>query len=407
MQIVKKSSALIISLLLAAILSGCSTVEIVFGISEPVPTVEPFPTVELSEPDYWPTQGWETANLSNQDAFLPLDEALNGGYEYIDSMLVIYDGYIVYEAYPGTYSADDLHQLMSVTKSVTSAVVGLAVDRGDIPSLDITAGEVFPEYFTGQQNSETASITLRDALMMRTGLAEDVFNLDNPFATPEAFDDVIQHTLSQDLVGLMLHGELSFKPGEAWRYSTGDSQLVSAMFQELTGRSLEDYAKEYLFTPLNITDYSWTAGASGYSTGGFGLYLKPRDMAKFGFLYLHNGQWEDQTVISQDWVRLTTSPQPRGINTDNNKREDITWYGYDWWLWEPWEPEMPSGAFQAVGYGGQTVFVLPDVNSVVVATSNYLVTTDVSDSQQEELNNLIAEKILPALIEETAAGGQD
>ena len=140
MQIVKKSSALIIFLLLAAILSGCSTVEIVFGISEPAPTVEPFPTVELGEPDYWPTQGWEMASLSDQNAFLPLDDALNGGYEYIDSMLVIYDGHIVYETYPGTYSADDLHQLMSVTKSVTSAVVGIAASV--IPA--VRAGRVDP-----------------------------------------------------------------------------------------------------------------------------------------------------------------------------------------------------------------------------------------------------------------------
>lgn len=157
--------------------------------------------------------------------------------------------------------------------------------------------------------------SLRHLLQMRSGLAFDEAALyadSTSQLITEGFDAALAAFTRRDLTRYALAHPMAFRPGEAWSCSTVDSQLLSAAFQALTGRLLEAYASQRLFSALGITDWNWPADANGVSLGGVGLELTPRDMAKFGFLYLNHGVWDGQELLRPDWVQRSTAPQRNG-----------------------------------------------------------------------------------------------
>lgn len=270
--------------------------------------------------DYWPTDGWRSDAPANRG----LDEAALAGLRaqieqempFLDSLLIVKDGYLVYEEYFNGYDADRLHQVASVTKSFTSALYGMAQAEGAITDLDATLGGELREPFGDALQREQRNISLRHLLQMRSGLAFDegaLYEETSALWATEGFSATLAAYTQRDLTSFGLGHSMAYRPGEAWSYSTADSQLLSAAFQALTGQSLEAYAGQRLFPALGIDEWRWPSDAKGVTIGGATLELIPRDMAKLGFLYLNRGTWDGQELLRPDWVRLSTTPQGNGV----------------------------------------------------------------------------------------------
>ncbi len=374
---------------------------------------QPTPTAAPASPpparDYWPTDGWRSDAPANrgldETALAGLRSQIEQELPFLDSLLIVKDGYLVYEEYFNGYDADRLHQLASVTKSFTSALVGMAQAEGAIPDLDATLGGELREHFGNALQRDQRNISLRHLLQMRSGLAFDegaFYEKASARVATQGYSATLASYTQQDLTSLGLGLPMDYRPGEAWSYSTMDSQLLSAAFSALTGQSLEDYASQRLFPALGIDDWNWPADASGVSLGGMGLELTPRDMAKFGFLYLNRGTWDDQELLRPDWVRLSTTPQSSGVDAGSGQTVPIEWYGMQWWTWKP---ELFGGqrAIAAQGYGGQHVILLPDHDMIVVTTAEPAVAPDASEAHDNQVYDLVKYSILPAVVDEPVA----
>lgn len=373
------------------------------------PATSALPASPAPVRDYWPTDGWRSDAAANHG----LDEAALAGLRsqieqelpFLDSLLIVKDGYLVYEEYFNGYDADRLHQLASVTKSFTSALVGMAQAEGAITDLDATLGGELREHFGDLLPRDQRNISLRHLLQMRSGLAFDegaFYEEASARVASQGYSATLASYAQQDLTSLGLSLPMAYRPGEAWSYSTMDSQLLSAAFSALTGQSLEAYASQHLFPTLGIDDWNWPADANGVSLGGAGLELTPRDMAKLGFLYLNRGAWDGQELLRPDWVQLSTTPQGSGVNAWSGQTLPIEWYGMQWWAWRP---DLFAGqrAIAAQGYGGQHVILLPDHDMVVVTTAEPAVAPDAAENQINESYDLVKHSILPAVTDEPVA----
>lgn len=349
-------------------------------------------------PEYWPTDGWQTRNPSEHgfdSAVLEaISESLGEEIPFLDSLLVIRDGYIIYEQYFNGYGAGDPHNIASVTKSWTSAAAGVASGRPEGPGLDESLAELLPGYFEAGENADKAGITYRSLLQMRSGIAFSEDGLDS------GVYGTYQELAGQDLVSWGLDLPLAYEPGEAWNYSTLDSQFVSAVLHEAMGVSLEELLRDSLFEPMGITSYAWFADAAGTTIGGQQLSLTPRDMAKLGLLYLEGGVWDREQLIPAEWVEESTTPQGTSAYYANSAGViEIDWYGYHWWTWGPEWFGGYSG-LQAKGFGGQQVLILPELELIVVTTAQ---TDDIQPSEATEQEAVIyaflLDQLFPALDE--------
>jgi CubicO group peptidase (beta-lactamase class C family) len=240
-------------------------------------------------------------------------------------------------------------------------------------------------------HADKQAITLRHLLMMRSGIAFDqnIFNNDG-YGDPAEF-------LGGDLIALALEFPLAYPPGEAWNYSTLDTQLVAAVLREATGVPLHTFAEEQLFRPLGVGPTEWLADATGGTIGGQDLRMTPRDMAKLGLLYLHDGVWEGRQLVPAAWVRASTSPQGEGRYVPTGEVEPIRFYGYQWWLWDAsWYNGLSEG-IHAMGYAGQSVLILPRLNMVIVTTATLAVPPEQEEAQRAGLHTLIVDHLLPAI----------
>jgi len=330
--------------------------------------------------DYWPTDGWRASTPAEQgmDGDLLANIAATIEDEdmtFVRAVLVVRHGYLVHEGYYNGFTADDRDNVRSVTKSVTSALVGIALANGDLESLDVTVADFFPEYFEGRANADKRDITLRDLLMMRSGLKWGEANWQ---VIPLWESDL-------DQMRRIFNLPLEYPPGEHWNYSTADAHLIGGFLTRATGMSLLDYANAHLFDPLGITGAEWDTDSQGYNVGGTGLALTPREMAAFGYLYLNNGLWDGDQVVPAEWVALSTTAQ-----------DDETDYGYQWWRGER---EFFGGypAFAAVGYGGDMVFVYPELDLVAVAKTSYFVTATPAQAQEDAVMRVIREYVIAAV----------
>jgi CubicO group peptidase (beta-lactamase class C family)/sugar lactone lactonase YvrE len=385
-----------------AVLAACAT---------PPPAL---PTPAPSDPpvrNYWPTAAWRMAAPAERG----LDEAKLAGLRaeierdlpFLDSLLIIKDGDLVYEEYFNGYDASRLHHVASVTKSFMSALVGMAHGRGAIPSIDATLGRELRDHFAGFLKRGQGDISLRHLLQMRSGLSfdEGKFYEEVAASAPDGVLDPLKELewfTARNLTEYALSYDSAHRPGTAWAYSTVDSQLLSASFSALTGQSLEQYARQELFPALGITNWRWPEDATGVTLGGIGLELAPRDMAKLGFLYLNRGAWDGEELVPADWVRQSTAPQDSGLYRWNGQTLPIEWYGMQWWNWRP---DLFGGqrAVAAHGYGGQNVMILPDLDMIVVTTANDVVAPDVAEVQGNHVYDLVKYSVLPAVVEQGRA----
>jgi CubicO group peptidase (beta-lactamase class C family) len=300
---------------------------------------------------YWPTQGWRTSTPEQQGMdsatlVAMLDEIHKQGHA-IHGLLVVRNGYLVLEAYFYPFKGDSRHWIASATKSFTSALIGIAIDKGYIDGVNHRLLDFFPERTVANVDAQKRTITLEHVLTMSSGL-------DWPTHGPQE-DLYAQYSQSQDMVQFVLDRPMAHEPGTLFVYNSGGAHLLSAIVQKTTGMSARDFAQKNLFAPLGISDVYWLSDRNGINWGEGGLALIPRDLAKFGFLYLNNGLWDGQSVVSEAWVKASTAPH---IETGDLGYGLSRHYGYQWWV-------DADGAYKATGSAGQRMFVIPKQAMVV------------------------------------------
>jgi CubicO group peptidase (beta-lactamase class C family) len=229
---------------------------------------------------------------------------------------------------------------------VLSALVGIAIGKGDLPGLGTPVLDFFPGYEISQLDADKRALTLGHLLTMSAGLKTEDSYLHN-------WTGLGKMRASHDWTQYILDLPIETEPGTRFEYSNGVSQLIAIILQEATGQSAAAYAREHLFEPIGIVDYAWEGSGPDDSWGYSGLSLHPLDMARLGYLYLRSGKWGELQVVPADWVESSTSPQiTAGTMAEN--------YGYQWWVGDD--------MFMMQGYGGQFVYVLPAQDLVVVFT---------------------------------------
>ena len=302
----------------------------------------------------WPTQTWQTATPESQGMDSRALQSLVGfgSFNQMDSLLVIRHGRIVLETHYAPFQDGNLHTLNSATKSVVSTLVGIAIGKGLLPDARTPVLQLLPGRTAANNDARKQALTLQQLLDMTSGLEWDEPLADAP---PRS---AIEMERSRDWTQYVLDRPMAQAPGTAFNYNSGNTQLASAILSQATGQSAEQFAARELFAPLGITRWRWRKDAAGVSTGGFGLYLAPRDLAKFGLLALHHGEWEGRQLVPRAWMdQAFAASVPMNLEPGLDFR-----YGNGWWA-------IPArGVTMAVGFHRQLVVLLPEHDVVVVTT---------------------------------------
>lgn len=291
------------------------------------------------------------------DFILTADQTVDS----MHSFMLLRNGKVLAEAWWAPESPDKPHILWSLSKSFTSTAVGLAVSDGKL-SIDDRVVSFFPNEAPNDPSPNLAAMRVRDLLTMTAGHQTEV-NLRR----------------SNDWVRGFLNHEVPHKPGTHFQYNTPATFMQSAIVQKVTGQTVRDYLNSRLFQPLGIETPTWNESPNGISIGGYGLYLRTEDIAKFGQLFLQQGIWQEKQIVPSDWVKMATSKQvSNGTNPNSDWNQG---YGFQFW-------RCRHNAIRGDGMAGQFCILLPDHNAVVVMTAN---TRDMG----AELN-LVWDKLLPA-----------
>jgi CubicO group peptidase (beta-lactamase class C family) len=321
--------------------------------------------------------GWKTADADSLGVdsarLAALTRAIRAWPELgVHAILIERDGRLIYEEYFNGFderwgqplgqvsmTAETKHDLRSVTKSVVSALVGIAHHQGAIPSLDQPIVRWFPEY-PELDTADRRRVTLANVLSMTSGFE---WNEDVPYNDPR--NDEIRMTNDPQPLRYALSRPFAADPGSRFNYNGGLTQVMAAVLVHATRTPLQEYARVNLFEPLGITNVEWVGDLAGMPAAASGLRLRARDLAKFGSLYLHSGQWNGKQVIPSKWVELSTRRQFRFPSRTGSDAGGEFGYGYFWWY-----NCYPSAAGliearTAVGNGQQRIFVLPGLNMVV------------------------------------------
>jgi CubicO group peptidase (beta-lactamase class C family) len=282
----------------------------------------------------------------------------------VDSMhsfMLVRHGHVVAEAWWQPESADKQHVLWSLSKSFTSTAVGLAVAEGKL-SIDDQVLKFFPDEAPSEPSANLKAMRVRDLLTMSTG-----------------HQDVAPIKDKTDWVRLFLAHPVPHKPGTHFQYNTPATYMLSAIVQKVTGQTVLDYLTPSLFDALGIEDPKWDASPEGISIGGYGLFIRTEDIAKFGQLYLQKGMWNGKQLVPRSWVEQATSKQ-----VSNGSDPSWDWdqgYGFQFW-------RCRHDAFRGDGKDGQFCIVLPEQDAVIAITAN-------AKNMQAELN-IVWDKLLPA-----------
>lgn len=349
------------------------------------------PPAETETDHAWPSSSLEAAQFT-ADGVDSLESKITAGkYGYIDQMLIVKQGAIIYNRsfendykeiskgergvlgcgyqscadstdvniynyyhpdFHPYYQGSRLHSLQSVTKSIAATVIGIALQKGHIPSLDSKVLDYFEDYDLSQTDERLKTATLHHLLCMQLGIGwnENTAPLDSN-------NQVVQMEKSTDWIQYVLQQPMDSEPGEKWVYSSGASHLLSGIIKKATGVSMAEYAEEHLFTPLGIENYHWKTTPKGFQDTEGGLYLSAEDLAKVGQLYINEGSWNDQQILSSTYIKAATKKQVLDLYGDGGKEG----YGYQWWL-----PGDEEEIWAAMGFGNQFLIVIPQYEVIGV-----------------------------------------
>ena len=333
----------------------------------------------------WPTAIWEREKPESMgmdiDSLKSYSNILKSGkLGYIDGMLITRGGKIIFEeeythnydslylqtkTAPGKYNYYDtdwhpfyrdskLHTMQSVSKSLTSAAIAIANKNGDIPDLNANIMNYFDDYKSSKPDPRREKITILDVLNMSSGIKWD----ESSMAYTDPSSDCVQMELSNDWIQYVIDREMAESPGTKFNYNSGETMLLSYLINKTTGTDLAKYLEKNLFSVIGIKDYYWKHTPKGLTDAEGGLYLTPRDLARFGYLILKNGVWDGKQVLPKSWVSQIHE-------TEITTGTDWLRYGLQFWV-------MPYGdnqtAILASGLGGQRMIVIPEYDIVAVFT---------------------------------------
>lgn len=330
--------------------TGVSTCLLIALACASDPALAPAP---VPEPSYWPTEAWRhstpeqqgvDSEILAQGLAFAADEKAN-----IHSVLVIRHGYVVLDAYLYPFSPNTRHDLASATKSFTSTLIGIAIDKGYIEGVDQGVLPIFSDREVAAVDARKKALTVEDLLTMRPGLD----------CHPEQGEiTLFQMMQSPDWVQFVLDLPMARDPGTHFVYCSPASHLLAATIRKTADLSALEFAREHLFGPLGIGDVTWPMDPRGVDNTGWGsLRVRPHDMAKLGYLYLHGGVWDGERLLPSSYVAAATSRK-----TAVDRSGPIDGYGYQWWT------STSRAFFAARGRGGQRIYVVPGQDLIVVLT---------------------------------------
>lgn len=354
----------------------------------------------------WPQEDWETSTLEKEgfDAKAInefVEDIRKGKYGLVDHFLMIRHGRVVadhhfehdYEKISAKYDPVDeqydydhpnwhpyyqgteLHTLQSVTKSITSIGVGIAIDEGHIPDgVETPAMSFFEDFEHDLDDPRKKSMRLHDLLTMRSGITWNEMT---------SYDDernsCIQLEMSDDWIQFVLDQPMREDPGTRFDYNSGVSVLIGKVARVATGKRIDKYLESKLFEPLGIDEYYWKKTPKGEIDTEGGLYLAPHDLARIGYLFLRNGQWNGKQIVSQEWVELSTSPVVEDVG-----------YGFQWWVDK--QKNGRSEIYSGKGYGGQFPIVIPEHDLVIVFNA-----WNIHGAPEMSTQQAVENRILPAI----------
>jgi len=369
----------------------------------------------------WPTKGWETATPASvgldEKVLDGLDKDLAAGkFSLVDSFTVFRCGKKVYER---TYSHDyakiygkqakekgplnarltgrynyfdpdwhpyyhgtDMHTMQSVSKTVTSVIIGVAMNRGDFKAgVDTPVLKYFDAAKVKNVDERKRRMTLHDMLTMTAGLEwiEDV-----PYDDPRSDSSLMEAT--DDWVQYVIDKPMAAEPGKVFNYSSGATELLAYIFKKETGQDIDDYGEKYLFAPLGIKHHWKRTYMEVIDTEG-GLYLNGSDLAKIGYLYLHDGIWDGKQIVSKEWVKESLKGY---IDAEGDYK-----YGYKWWLLK--RTDTAGYVWMTRGFGGQRMMVFPEEGMIVTFTGWDIIGDPPADKE-------LFARLLPALKSKTCGG---
>ncbi|QOR35764.1 serine hydrolase [Clostridium sp. 'deep sea'] len=322
----------------------------------------------------------ELNEVDMQNLIPKFEQTINAQYKSINGLMIMRKGFVVYEKYFNGYKQNDNHIIASVTKSFTSALIGIAIDKGLIKSVNEKVVDFFPNYPTDFRDIVKRSITIKQLLTMTAPV-------------PWKYDPLDRLRRQKDWAKYVLDQYSGNQAIGRFKYNTAGTHLLSAIITKATGMCAREFANKHLFTAIGIEPIAdhkqvgfslndvfsnknsgWIKDPQGHNTGGWGLNLSVRDMARFGLLYLNNGKWLNKQVISKSWIKESTA-------MNENK------YGYLWWLID----EDNIKGYMAAGSGGNHIFCIPDKDLVVVIASKITM-------KSKDRLPLLVDCVLPAVL---------
>lgn len=364
---------------------------------------------DMNAQDAWPVATPQSVGM-NKDSLEAFDKDIaSGKYGNVDGMVITRNGKLVYQKYykhdyakiygdsakitsalnphdPGGpynyynpwwhpyYHNSDLHSLQSVTKTITSIIIGVAITRKDFPDISTKVLSFFDTSKVKNIDDRKRSMTIRDLLTMTAGFDwnENVHYSDprNDCTLMEASFDWVEYTINKPM---------AIEPGKSFNYNSGASQILAYIFRKATGKDIEEYAVKNLFLPLGIYRHFWKRIPNGLADTEGGLYLAATDLAKIYYLYLQNGKWEGEQLVASDWVKASVTPS---VSVGGTVK-----YGYKWWLYEYGASGKPAWA--GSGFGGQWPVIIPEYNIVAVFTGWNIIPGKPSLRVSESLRRIV------------------
>lgn len=323
-------------------------------------------------PDDWPTATPDSAGISPAVMHSFLQSGNDSA--FLRSLLVVRNGVLVGERYYNGSRSSDLLEVESVTKTVTGLLIGIALRDGKLTSTAQTLGQLLPRQLANKPGSAAAAVTVRQVLMMESGLAWN-----------EATQDALLNT--PDLTALALGLAADTAPGSRWNYSSAVSHLLSPVLAGLYGMNEAAMATRYLFEPLGIKQSYWVLDAVGDNIGSFGLHLRTRDLMKIGWMSMQGGQWDGKSVVPAAWLAESQSNLMRVPLADYGVLSNRG-YGNLWWTGAMGGRDVILGW----GFGGQFMVLVPSLNMVVATAANTAhVSVDAAARQESAILALIGQ----------------
>lgn len=327
---------------------------------------------------------WEVSSLAEQNvdvnAIQSLIRKVHAEPRNVHSFLLVRNNKLLVDAYFAGWHKERPHDLRSASKSINSTLIGIAIHQGFIEDVEQNVFDFFPQY-QDLKNTENGKIRIDHLLTMTSGLKWD----QSSYPNEDNRNDEGAMERSRDWLRYTLERKMIREPGTTFLYNSGCSNLLAGIIKSATGDHADKFAEKHLFASLNITDYFWRKQDDGLCNAAAGLFLRPRDMAKIGQLFLDKGMWHGQQIISEAWVHASTAPF-LAVNQGGGG------YGYQWWTQELKAEDKTIKFFLAAGNGGQYIFVIPALQAVVVFTGgNY------APLNQSLPHTWLRDIILPAL----------